>query len=139
MRTTSLWVSAAILSLTATAPAHAGKPDSIRLHLRAEVAPFCKIWVDGSDTINVVDGKADIGNVREVCNTRYGYNITANFLNLNTGTLTAGAESTAIDGLGLAQFSYGEAGANTRFWRLSDATLVAPASPVYMQVVISPI
>lgn len=119
-------------------PAYASNGDEIRLHLRADVAPFCKIWVDGSDMINVVEGKADIGNVREVCNTQ-GYNITANFSNLNAGTLTAGAESTAIDGFGLAQFTYDEAGSNTRFWRLSDATPVAPASPVFMQVVISPI
>lgn len=138
MRTKPLWIPGLLLSLAATTPVQA-KPDTIRLHLRAEVAPFCKIWFDGSDEINVIDGKAEIGNVREVCNTRYGYNIKASFINLNAGTLTAGTESAAIDGFGLAEFNYGQAGANTRFWRLSDATPAVPASPVYMQVVISPI
>jgi type 1 fimbria pilin len=121
-----------------SAPAHASNGNEIRLRLRAEVAPFCKIWVEGTDSINVVDGKADIGNVREVCNTQ-GYSITANFSNLNAGTLSADADSTNIDILGLAQFTYGEAGSNTRFWRLSDATPVEPTSPVFMQVVISPL
>lgn len=114
--------------------------DTIALRLRANVAPFCKIWFDnGNESINIVNGSADIGSVREVCNTRFGYTIQANFVNLNTGTLNAGGDTAAVDNMGMAKFNYGEAGANTRFWRLSDASPVAPASPVYMQVVISPI
>lgn len=122
------------------AAAVASPNDTINLRLRANVAPFCKIWFDNAnESINIVNGSADIGSVREVCNTHFGYTIQANFVNLNIGTLNAGGDTAAVDNMGMAKFNYGEAGANTRFWRLSDASPVAPASPVYMQVVISPI
>jgi len=136
-------ISAGLLAVSAAAypaAAVAAPNDTIALRLRANVAPFCKIWFDNAnESINIVNGSADIGSVREVCNTRFGYTIQANFVNLNTGTLNAGGETTAVDNMGMAKFNYGEAGANTRVWRLSDASPVATASPVYMQVVISPI
>lgn len=114
--------------------------NSFTLHIRAEVQPYCQVWADSADaSIALVDGRAELGGVREVCNTPFGYKVQANFVNLTGGTVNADGETAPVDANGEASFTYGQAQAQTRRWNLSDATTADAGMPVYMRVMISPI
>ena len=135
-----LALAAAVLGASVPATAFAAENNTITLHISAQVKPFCRIWADNTDAaIALVDGRADLGGVREVCNTRSGYKVQANFMNLTGGTVNADGETAAVDANGEASFSYGWAQAQTRRWNLSDAIAVDAAMPVYMRVTIMPI
>ncbi len=123
---------------TLAAPAFA-QPDSLTFHLRAEVDPFCRISSNDAAELSFAGNEVDLGSVREVCNTRNGYTVQAQFLNLESGIVVAGNETAAIDSSGAARFSYNEARSQQRNWRLVQANKVQEQSPVYLRLSIYPL
>jgi hypothetical protein len=114
-------------------------PSRLVIYLRADVAPFCRVWApDDTDAVRLVDGQAALGQVREVCNTAGGYVLRADFSNLSGGSVVAGSETASVDENGSASFTYGEARAQTRNWQLTGAQEVVPNAPVYLRLSISP-
>lgn len=121
-------------------PANAADSARLVIRLHAEVAPFCRLYSAVSDdAVQIVNGEAELGQVREVCNLASGYIVRADFSNLSGGSVAAGGETAAVDSSGSARFVYGEARAQTRQWALIDAQQVHPDAPVYLRLSISPI
>jgi hypothetical protein len=132
----------AVISLSTTFPGAANARDgsSAGLRLQAKVQPFCRIRSDlGDSPAALGDGGFDLGSVREVCNTRGGYSVAVQFLNVTSGTLHHGEDSQTLDAEGRTEIKWSEARARTAPWRLTDAALRAGGEPVYMRISISPL
>lgn len=113
--------------------------DQAVLTLTAVVKPFCRISHDADvDHALLIDGAATLGSVREVCNTANGYKVHAHFINLDSGTLMAGAEALTISADGAVDFQFPSARSIFREWRIVDAVQPVAAN-IYMRVSISPI
>ncbi|MFJ6025712.1 hypothetical protein ACIQC9_14055 [Brevundimonas sp. NPDC092305] len=121
--------------------ASAADGSSIGFHLRAQVEPFCRIQseVNEAMALSVVNGAVELGQVREVCNTRGGYSINVELLNVVGGDLEHGGETTTVDTGGKAKVVSGMARAKTSAWRLRNASLNVADAPVFMRVSISPL
>jgi hypothetical protein len=120
--------------------AHASESATLVIHLHAEGAPFCRLYSpDNGAALDIVDGAAQLGPVRQVCNLAGGYTVRADFSNLSGGTVAAGAEAASIDANGSARFTYGEARAKTNAWTLTQAQKLQADLPVYVRLSISPI
>lgn len=135
-----------LLMLPALAPgamataANAADSATLVIHLHAEGMPFCRLYSTVNDSaVEIVDGQAQLGQVREVCNLASGYVVHADFTNLSGGSVTAGTETAQVDANGNARFSYDEARAQTRQWTLVNAQEVQSSQPVYLRLSISPI
>ena len=133
-----------VLSALATAAmssaAQASESATLVIHLRAEGAPFCRLYSPQNDAaLDIVNGAAQLGPVREVCNLAGGYTVRADFTNLSGGSVASGAEAATIDANGSASFTYGEARAKTNAWTLTQAHKVQADEPVYVRLSISPI
>ncbi len=114
--------------------------NSIGLRLQAVVEPFCKIQSQAADSALVLeDGTVDLGMVREVCNTRGGYNINVQLLNVVSGTLHHGDDSQDLDTEGRTRIDWHEARARTSGWRLTKAAVRETDAPIYLRVSISPL
>ena len=130
----------ALFTVAACAPtsasAHGG---SHTVNLRAEVQLHCQVGSDSVDTaIELVDGRADLGDVREICNSPSGYQLLVKLVNLDGGTLSADGEEVAVDATGEAIFTSREAQMRTRHWVLNGASTIDSAMPAYMRVSIVP-
>lgn len=122
------------------APAAASGADaSANLTIAARVEPFCRLTAEHPDQLQLIDGRAEIGSVREVCNTAAGYEVRAHFSNLAGGTVTAGSDSAVVDPLGGATFSFGEARHQRRLWSLRNAVLRQHGGPVMVRLSITPL
>ncbi len=129
---------AASIALPGVAMAKDGA--SVGFRLEATVQPFCRIRSElGDSPAMLVNGEFDLGAVREVCNTRGGYNVSVQLLNVLSGTLHHGGESQTLDTEGRTQISSYEARARTTPWRLTDAALREDDAPVYLRISISPL
>ena len=134
-----LQLTALLAPLCLAVPAEAARVDaSAGLRVAASVVPFCQLSVAHSVATELVDGRAEIGMVREVCNTAAGYEVRADFTNLAGGTVTAGSDSMAVDALGNARFTYAEARHQRRLWRLRDAC-ARQDGPVVVRLSITPL
>ena len=133
----SLAVLAAIF-LTAPCTALAGSA-SVTIAINAHVDTFCQINAPQQSQINIVNGQADIGTVREICNTPSGYNVSAQFSNLSGGQLNVAGLGYAIDSTGLSVRHSNQAHVQSVDWQLTNAQLSQPGAPVVMQVTITPI
>lgn len=114
--------------------------DSVSFRIRAEVAPFCRLWAeqDPSASIRLDGAQAQLGAVREVCNMAGGYVVRARFSGLSSASVMAGDDVRALDADGTVSFRNHEAGARTRAWRLADARGDENA-PITMRLTISPL
>lgn len=140
MKRLSFFILPALAAGAMGTAANAADSATLVIHLHAEVAPFCRLYSAANDSpVQIVDGQAQLGQVREVCNMASGYVVHADFTNLSGGSVAAGAETAAVDAGGSARFSYDEARAQTRQWSLVDAQQVQPGLPVYLRLSISPI
>jgi hypothetical protein len=133
-------VLSALATVAMGSAANATDSATLVLHLHAEGAPFCRLYSPANDSaVDIVDGEAQLGPVREVCNLAGGYTVRADFTNLSGGSVASGAETATIDASGTVRFSYGEARAKTSNWALTHAQKVQAGEPVYLRLSISPI
>jgi hypothetical protein len=131
-------VGLAASALAASGVAEA-RPATLALNLQAEVVPFCRIEQSNPDSpLMFFGGRAEIGAVRETCNTRSGYTVRAEVLNVTSGTVVAGDETAEIGPNGGASFSYGEARRQQRMWYLTNARKAVADGPSYVRLSISP-
>jgi hypothetical protein len=107
-----------------------------RIDIVAVVPAYCQIGSPSAPTLSLVDGSAEIGAVREVCNTSGGSQVTAHFSNLSTGTLQVGGQSVAIQN-GEAVLSTDKPEVQTADWRLANAQPVDPNAPVTVELSIT--
>ena len=107
-----------------------------RIDIVAVVPAYCQIGSPADPTLNLVDGSADIGAVREVCNTSGGSQVTAHFSNLSTGTLQVGGQSVAITN-GEVILSTDRPEVEMADWRLANAQPVDPNAPVTVELSIT--
>ena len=128
----------ALAGFGAVPAAGAGSDASAELHVVANVEPFCRLSAEHADHLQIVDGHADIGAVRELCNSAAGYEVRADFTNIDAGTVTAGSDSATLDSFGGAIFRTGEARHQRRHWTLGDAVLRAHG-PVLVRLSIMPL
>lgn len=136
---TILMTVASALALSGLCTPALAADDQAVLTLTAVVKPFCRISHDAeADHALLVDGAATLGSVREVCNTPNGYQVHARFINLDSGTLMAGAEALPISADGAVAFQFPSARSIVREWRIVDAVQPVAAN-IYMRVSISPI
>lgn len=133
-----LIVLVALSGLLAVPAAAAGPDESAGLKVAAAAAPFCRLSADFPASVQLIDGRAELGSVRELCNTSAGYEVRADFTNLSGGTVTAGSDSAALDRLGRASFRHTEARHQRRAWRLSKA-VVRDGGPVVVRLSIAPL
>ena len=120
--------------------ANAADSSTLTIRLHADGAPFCRLYSTAEGgAVEIVDGQAQLGQVREVCNLSSGYVVHVDFTNLSGGSVTAGTETAVVDANGNARFSYDEARAQMRQWALNNAREVQPDLPVYLRLSISPI
>lgn len=136
-------ITVAILGLTlafAAAPAVAHVADNERVvRITARVQPFCRITHQlGDGAAALIDGQADLGQVRELCNVARGYQVRAQFLNLTSGSLMTGDEAFPVAADGLVEFGSPTARSRVRNWRVVNAAQDAP-SQIYLRVSISPL
>jgi hypothetical protein len=116
------------------------QPQEAALHLQANVDPFCRVWSENDEQALQFDGdQADLGAVREVCNTAGGYRLKASFTNLSEGSIIAGSDTAVVDPAGTATFAYREARVHNRAWQLISAKRISPDAPVYLRLSISPL
>ena len=140
MKRLGFYMVSALAIGTVGSAANAADSATLTIHLHAEGAPFCRLYTAVNDSdVQIVDGQAQLGQVREVCNLASGYVVHADFTNLSGGSVAAGTETAAVDANGSARFSYDEARAQTRQWALLNAQEVQPGLPVYLRLSISPI
>jgi hypothetical protein len=140
MKRLSFCLLTALAAGTLGTSANAADSATLVIHIHAEVAPFCRLYTAANDSaVQIVDGQAELGQVREVCNMASGYVVRADFSNLSGGSVAAGGETATVDASGSVRFSYDEARAQTRQWALLDAQQVQPGLPVYLRLSISPI
>ncbi len=129
-------LSASILALApAIAPANANA--DLMINLSANVGAFCHIYPPADGEVHVQDGQATIGQVREICNTPNGYNVTTSFTNLFAGELDVGGGAYSISN-GLSTRTSLVPAAQTLMWQLSSVKLAQAEAPVVMRVVITP-
>lgn len=121
----------------AALPANAHADSGLTVRLTAHVSPFCRIYPPADDEIELRNGSAIIGDVREICNTPSGYDVSATFSNLASGTLDVGGLDYMLVN-GVVSRSSNEPAVRTMAWSLSDAQLAQTTLPVVMQVTISP-
>lgn len=134
----TLLTTATLVAMPAAAMAADGS--SVGIYLRADVRPFCRIQSElGESPALFIDGAAELGSVREVCNTPGGYNIDVQLINVASGTLVHGADVQTLDSDGHARIQWGTARARTAPWRLTQAALRQEDAPIYLRVSISPI
>lgn len=141
IRTTVLATLGAVCAL-AVLPTAASAQDgtSVGFRLQAVVQPFCRIRSElGDSPAMFVDGVVELGAVREVCNTRGGYSVDVQLINVASGTLHHGTDTQDLDTEGRTQIRWGEARARTTPWRLTRASLRQDDAPIYLRVSISPI
>ncbi len=141
IRTTVLATLGAVFALAALPTVAAAQDGSrVGLRLRAVVQPFCRIQTElGDSPAMFVDGVVELGSVREVCNTRGGYNVDVQLINVASATLHHGAETLNLDTDGRTQIRWGEARARSTPWRLTRTLLHQDDAPIYLRVSISPI
>lgn len=134
----SLGTVCALAAIPSAASAQDGS--SVGFRLQAVVQPFCRIQSEMGDSPRLfVDGVVELGAVREVCNTRGGYRVNVQLINVDSGTLHHGTETQDLDSEGRAQIRWGEARSRTTTWRLTQASLRQDNAPIYLRVSISPI
>lgn len=127
-------------ALAALAGAGQASAADISLELRADVAPFCRIWTESDAGPVQFDGdRAQLGSVREVCNMSNGYVVRAAFSNITEGSILAGSETAPVASDGTASFSYGEARLQQRDWQLVGAKRATAEAPVFLRLSISPL
>lgn len=139
---TTLFASVAAVCAIAIFPATASAQDgaSVGFRLQAVVQPFCRIQSELGDSPAIfIDGSVELGAVREVCNTRGGYSVDVQLINVASGTLHHGTDTQDLDTEGRTQIRWGEARARTTPWRLTRASLRQDDAPIYLRVSISPI
>ncbi len=130
-------VSAIIFSPSAS---FAQNEASVSIQLRAVVQPFCRIQSElGDEPTYLIDGSADLGLVKEVCNTPGGYNLDVQMINVSSGTIQTGESTQALDPNGRAHIFWGQARSRTASWRLAQAALQQDDMPIYLRVSISPV
>lgn len=135
-------LAAAGLAVLATAPQTAAASDaSVGFRLSATVEPFCRIQSEAQETtaLSLTDGAVDLGLVREVCNTRGGYSISVELMNVVSGDLEYGDGVSPVDAMGKAKVVSAMARSKTSNWRLRNAALGTAGAPVFMRVSISPL
>jgi len=119
----------------ATAPANANA--DLMINLSANVDIFCHIYPPADSEVHVQDGRATIGQVREICNTPNGYDVATSFTNLSSGELDVGGGAYSISNGFSTRTSLAPA-AQTLTWQLANVTLAQAEAPVVMRVVITP-
>ncbi|MDQ2878621.1 MAG: hypothetical protein M3R41_06060 [Pseudomonadota bacterium] len=121
----------------AAMPGAAYADSSMSIQLVAHVDVFCHIYPPVNDVIDVKNGFATIGQVREVCNTPSGYDVSTSFSNVTVGNLNVDGKAYTLTN-GSAMRSSDEPAVRTMAWTLSNAQLNEQSAPVVMQVTISP-
>jgi hypothetical protein len=111
---------------------------TLRLSIVANVDVFCRVTQSDENVIEVHDGAASLGAVKEICNTPSGYVVTTQLSNITAGVLDVAGQSIPIDSSGMAVRTSTEPDMRTMTWRLADATLDRPDGPVFMRVTIAP-
>ncbi len=119
----------------AITPANANA--NLTINLSANVDVFCHIYPPADDQVRVQNGLATIGQVREICNTPNGYDVTASFTNLSAGELDVGGGAYSIAN-GLSRRTSVGPAAQTMMWQLANVELAQAEAPVIMRVVITP-
>jgi hypothetical protein len=119
------------------AVAQANANSELRINLTANVDVFCHIYPPADDEVHVQDGHAVIGQVREICNTPNGYDVTTSFTNLTSGELDVGDGAYRISD-GFATRTTSRPSAQTLTWQIAGAQVAQADLPVLMRVVISP-
>jgi hypothetical protein len=109
----------------------------LEINISATVDVFCHIYPPADDEVSVQSGQATIGQVREICNTPNGYDVTTSFTNLSTGELDVGGSAYSIAN-GLSTRTSLVPAAQTLTWQLADVQLAQADLPVLMRVVITP-
>jgi hypothetical protein len=72
------------------------------------VEPFCRLWTEAAEEpIQFNGADAQLGSVREVCNTSGGYTVRAAFTNVSDGSVVADGETADVAEDGTASFRYG--------------------------------
>lgn len=112
---------------------------STDLMLAARIEPFCRLTAEPSVQLRLIEGRAEIGAVSEMCNAAAGYQVRAEFTNLGGGTVTAGADSAVVDPSGAASFSYDRARRQDRMWALRNAVLRQNDAPIIVRMSITPL
>jgi hypothetical protein len=113
-------------------PAFGGDRGSIQI---VAIAPaYCRIGSIHPTTL--VGGGADIGSVRQVCNTVGGAQVTAHISNLNGGTLQVGGRNIAVKPNGEVELPADRPDAATADWRLVNANPADPNAPVTVELLI---
>lgn len=135
---TATLLATAVLAIPAAANAKDGV--SMGWKLVAKVEPYCRVQSEiGDGPAIFADGAVNLGAVREVCNTRGGYNLNVQVVNVVSGRLQHGSESQMLDTDGRAWIVSPMARSRTHQWRLTEAVLAQPTAPVYLRVSISPL
>ena len=128
-----------LAALTATLlPQAAGANASMQITIVAHVGAFCRIGAPDNPQITLTGGAAHIGAISEICNTPHGYDVQANFQNLNGGKLNVAGQNYQIDSTGMALRQSSEPMVQTLDWRIADATVADAGQPVIMRVTITP-
>jgi hypothetical protein len=129
---------AGVGALLAPAAAQAADQETT-FRILAVVQPFCRITVaSGENGAEAVNGRADFGPVRELCNTPGGYVVRAQFRNLNQGSLVAGESRLPIAADGSVEFTSEMARLRVRNWSVVDLAEQTDQR-VYLRVSISPL
>ena len=126
-----------VVAATACVPLAAAPRDgSATLVLTANVAPFCQVS-QASSEVDLVNGEASFGPVREMCNT--GYRVLASFVNLDQATVVTAQGSEALADDGTVAFERPMASKISQAWNVRDAVKHDPAAPVIVQVNVTPL
>jgi hypothetical protein len=115
-------------------PTFSGDRGSIQI---VAIAPaVCRIASSALRSPALVGGRADIGSIRQACNTVGGAEVTAHISNLNGGTLQVGGQNIAIKPNGEVVLPAGGPDAATADWRLVNAKPADPGAPVTVELLI---
>jgi len=135
-RLLGLLVAAAV---TAVAPvvARAEPENQAAIGLHIQVQSFCQVVAPTEAPLTFNNGAADIGVIKQVCNSPRGSITRATFSNVSGGTLVIGSDVFAVDASGAVQFATPGAHVDQQTWSLSDVTLQDNSQPVQMTVKIT--
>ena len=121
-----------IASSGLASPTFSGDRGSIQI---VAIAPaYCRFASPASHPPTLIGGRADIGSLRQVCNTVDGAQVTAHISNLNGGTLQLDGQNVAIKPDGEVTLPAGRP--DTADWRLVGAKPADPNAPVTVELLI---
>lgn len=137
VRTIAILLAATTTCLAAPAVAQEG----VSFRLTATVQPFCRVTpqIDSGTPLYLENGQAELGLISELCNTRNGYVMNMQLVNIEGGLLRNGEVDVPVDAQGQARFTSDRPRVRRSFWRLSEAKQIDSERPIFLRVSISPI